>query len=73
MASKQLSDARTDGVLLGQSTTDLVGFYGTTPIVQRSGADQAAITVGTNTTAANTLLIEIRAALVAVGLIKGAA
>lgn len=73
MASKQLSDARTDGVLLGQGITDLVGFHGTTPTAQRSGADQAAITVGTNTTAANTLLIEIRAALVAKGLIKGAA
>lgn len=73
MAVKQLSDARTDGQTLGQSVTDLISFYGKTPIVQRSGADQAAITVGTNTTAANTLLIEIRAALVAIGVIKGAA
>lgn len=73
MAVNQLSDARTDGTTLGQSVTDLISFYGKTPIVQRSGADQAAITVGTNTTAANTLLIEIRAALVAIGVIKGGA
>lgn len=97
MASKQLSDARTDGVLVGQSTTDLVGFYGTTPIVQRSGAAQAAVATSTITTAATTtspwgfatstqadaiaaqvvllrtLANENRAALVALGLIKGSA
>jgi len=97
MASKQLSDARTDGVLVGQSTTDLVGFYGTTPIVQRSGSAQAAVATSTITTAATTtspwgfatstqadaiaaqvvllrtLTNELRAAQVAVGLIKGAA
>lgn len=73
MAARELSDARTDGQSLGQSITDLIGFHGSTPTAQRSGADQAVITVGTNTTAANTLLIEIRAALVAKGLIKGGA
>lgn len=54
MAAKQLSDARTDGVLVGQSTTDLVGFYGVTPIVQRSGSAQAAVATSTITTAATT-------------------
>lgn len=35
MAVRQLSDARGDGINLGQSTTDKIGFYGlTTPIVQ---------------------------------------
>lgn len=37
MAVRQLSDARGDGINLGQSTTDKIGFYGlTTPIVQPS-------------------------------------
>lgn len=71
--AKNLSNAGSDGTVFGQSATDLIGFHGATATVQRSGADQAVITVGTNTTAANTLLIEIRAALVAKGLIKGSA
>lgn len=39
---QQLSDGRPDGVLLGQDpTTDKVGFYNTTPVVQPTGAAQA--------------------------------
>ena len=76
----------TNGLKIGGAATDKVGFYGATPIVQRSGAAQAAVatTGATNsspygyTTAAQadaivTLLNEIRAALVAAGIIKGAA
>jgi hypothetical protein len=85
MAVKQLSDGGSDGVKLGQSATDLVGVYGVTPIVQRSGAAQAAVitTAATSTTpfgyseaqanAIVTLVNELRASLVAVGIIKGAA
>jgi len=85
MAVKQLSDGGTDGVKLGQSATDLVGVYGVTPIVQRSGADQAAVitTAATSSTpfgyseaqanAIVALVNELRASLVAVGIIKGAA
>lgn len=32
------------GIDIGQSATDKVGFYGTTPVVQPSGANQGAIT-----------------------------
>lgn len=32
------------GILTGQSATDLVGFYGATPVAQPSAAAQAAIT-----------------------------
>lgn len=46
MAVKQLSDGREDGVVLGQSATDLVGMYGGTPV------DQAAAITSVNTTAA---------------------
>ncbi len=41
---RQLSDGSPLGQCLGQSTTDLIGFYGlTTPIVQPTAAAQAAI------------------------------
>lgn len=84
MATNQLSDARSDGAVLGQSTSDLIAFYGGTPIVQRTNASQAAVstTASTSTTpfgyatstqanAIVTLVNEMRAALVAVNLIKG--
>ena len=41
MAVKQLSDGGPDGALVGQSRSDLVAFYGTTPISQRAAAAQA--------------------------------
>lgn len=86
MAARQLSDGTAAGQCLGQSITDPVAFHGSTPVVQRSGAAQAAVaaTGASNstpygyTTAAQadaivTLLNEIRAALIAKGIIKGAA
>ena len=33
-----LSDGRPDGVMVGQAASDKVGFYGTTPVVQRATA-----------------------------------
>lgn len=75
-----------DGATLGNSITDKIGFYGTTPVAQRAGAAQAAVTttaststspVGYSTTtqadAVVTLLNEMRTVLVNVGLMKGAA
>ena len=77
-----------DGVSLGQSTSDKISFYGVDPIAQRASASQAAVetttAISTTTTkwgfststqanAIITLVNEIRAALVANGLIKGAA
>ena len=82
------------GVELGQSATDLAGFYGATPVAQRSGADQVIVTAAVGTKIATGILAdatatfsqtitnnnnatiaaslaEIRAALVALGLIKG--
>lgn len=74
------------GYTVGQAATDLVGFYGATPIAQRASSAQAAVaaTGASNstpygfTTAAQadaivTLVNELRAALVAAGIIKGAA
>ncbi len=86
MAVRHLSDGNPDGNVLGQSAADLISFHNATPIAQRAGAAQAAVaTTGSTTstpygytTAAQadaivTLLNELRAALVANGLIKGAA
>ena len=75
---KQLSDKNPDGTALGQSTTDLVSFYGTTPIVQRALAAQATSLLSTaSSTAIDTLtkaaLIEVMNTLAALGLWKGAA
>lgn len=74
-----------DGVCVLSSTTHKLGFYGKTPVAQRSGAAQAAVTTTaatsttpygfSTTTQANaivTLLNEIRATLVANGMIAGA-
>lgn len=44
MGVKELSDKGPDGTRLGQSTSDLVAFHGSTPISQRA----AAILTGTS-------------------------
>lgn len=47
MPAQQLHDGNPDGCVIGQATSDLIGFYGT------AGTDQAAgITLATNATAA---------------------
>lgn len=71
MAAKQLSDARTDGQLFGQSATDPIAFYGYTPATQPTSATQAAVTTGATTTQVGALANELRSALVTLGLIKG--
>jgi hypothetical protein len=80
---EQAFNGSPDGGMLGSATTEKVGFHGTAPTAQRSGAAQAALTVATlslggygwatqsGAEAAHALLVEIRAALVAKGLIKG--
>ena len=83
---KHVSDLNPDGTSLGQTTADKVSLYGVTPIVQRSGAAQAAVTTtaATSTTpygystaaqadALVTLANELRAGLIALGAIKGSA
>jgi hypothetical protein len=83
MPIRQLSDGNPDGTVLGQSAGDLIAFYSAAPVPQRSGAAQAAVptTAPTNSTpygfsqpqaaAILTLLNEIRATLVGLGLMKG--
>ncbi len=57
-----------DGSRMGQSTTDKIAFYGSTPIVQRAAGSNAVLTTGSTTTAQTAVLIEIQATLVALGL-----
>lgn len=46
MSIKQLSDGGPDGTVMGQSATDLLGFYGNaSPVAQRTGAGMTALTV----------------------------
>lgn len=87
MAARQLSDARADGQVIGQSATDTLAFFGGTPAAQRSGSSQAAVGTAsatqlttawgfTTATQANgivTLVNEIRATLDAHNLFKGSA
>lgn len=40
-----------DGISVGQDSSDLVGFWGATPVDQPADADQAAITDGSTGTA----------------------
>jgi hypothetical protein len=78
MAADQLSKASPDGVLLGQSATDKIGFYGlATPIAQRTSTVLATsltsassyVTVGSNTAA---IVLELANVLLALNLIKTA-
>lgn len=63
MAVKQFSDANPDGVCIGQSATDKVGFYGAAPV-----ARPAAITDATSGDA-HTRLNDLIAKLELVGLL----
>lgn len=90
MAGKHCSDYDSTGTYLGQDSSDKIGFYGTTPVVQPSSASQAAVTAtalgtidftsateaATVVAAVNELKIlanQVRAELVELGLISGAA
>ena len=78
MAARQLSDGRADGQVLGRATSDLIAFFGTTPVSQRAAAAQATSLVGTaSSTAVNTdlkaAIIELMNTNAALGLWKGSA
>jgi hypothetical protein len=83
MPAKQLSDGNPEGTVLGQSPSDLISFYNAAPVSQRCGEAQAAVPASGPTNvgpfgytqeqaaAIVTLLNEIRATLVGMGLMKG--
>ena len=74
-----------DGAMVGSSSTEKVGFFGTTPIVQPADAAQGALALTTATSngfgfatsaafdAFTAQLENIRAELVLLGLLKGSA
>lgn len=60
-----IGNKTTDGLSLGQATTDKISFYGKTPIVQPAPA----VAVGTDIATVILELADIRAKLVALGLL----
>jgi hypothetical protein len=65
---KQLSDANTDGTIVGQTTTEKVSFHGTTPVVQY--AVTLMVTSGSTTAASvAAALVELYTALKAKGIV----
>lgn len=79
MAVEYLGTGNDDGVDMGRSSSDKLGFYGlATPISQRAGAAQATSLVATASSTDVTsdlkgAIIEIMNTLTAVGLWKGSA
>ena len=47
------------GYVVGQSSSDLVGFYGATPVAQQSGAGQAAVTITAVTALATAVISQL--------------
>jgi ERCC4-related helicase len=65
-----------DGFYVGGATTDKVGFYGYTPIVQRSSSNQATSNIAVSASFGATQLAviqEIMNTLIALGIYKGSA
>lgn len=68
MAIKELSDSNPDGTRLGQSSTDLVGFYGLATPIARPSVTAVGTTTAT-TTLNETKISRLQTALVNLGLI----
>lgn len=64
-----------DGQVVGLTADEKVGFYGTPPVSQRAGTNQASsLVVSTSIgTAVHAILLEVVNTLTAVGLWKGSA
>lgn len=67
MASEYIGDGRPDGTIFGRTSSEKIGFFGTTPIAQASVA--ATTTTTATTTALQTDIDAIRTALQNLGLI----
>lgn len=53
-AAKQLSDYNSQGTILGRSSTDLISFYGATPVARQTTATTAATLGNAGTQTAST-------------------
>lgn len=60
MAVKQLSDKNPDGTVLGQSTSDLISFYGVTAVDQPATVATAANTGTSAATAVNLVIARLQ-------------
>lgn len=77
MAVTQIGDSGPDGVNIGAGPTNKAAFYGVTPVAQRTSSVLATsllsassyVSVASNTAA---ILLELSAALIALGLYKTA-
>ena len=65
-AARQLSDGNSQGTVLGQSVTDLIGFYGVTPTAK----DALFSTVSSQSISSGALAANLAAALNSLGLIN---
>ena len=67
-----LSDGRPDGTMVGNAAADKVGFYGTTPVVQRATATTHTTTNVVTSASFGTLQVaqiqEIQNTLIALGI-----
>jgi len=76
MAYQQVYDGNPDGVQIADAATDKVGFYGYTPVVQRSSSVQATSNIATSSSFGATQLAciqEIMNTLTGLGIWKGSA
>jgi hypothetical protein len=81
MAVEYIGKGAPDGTSLGSSSSEKISFYGVTPVVQPASAVQASVSGFTSASfatsagfAAMIAMIEnMRASLVALGLLKGGA
>lgn len=76
MAVTYVGDNNPDGVALGLTASTKVGFYGTTPVTQRTASIQAAsvVSVSSNITIAASLtawILEVTNTLTGLGVWKG--
>jgi hypothetical protein len=67
---QEVSEGFTDGLTVGSATTDKVGFYGVTPVVQQTitTTNACAATGGATTTVLAAAIHELQVALGANGL-----
>lgn len=73
-----LGNGNPDGTVFGSSSSEKVGFYGTTPVIQRASAVQAASLVSAQswisvTSNAAAFAAEVAATLTGLGIWKGSA
>lgn len=60
MAIKELSDSNPDGTRMGQSSSDLISFYGATTVDQPDAVSSSTATATSASTAVNAVISRLR-------------